>query len=54
MDTFKFEKAVKKHSLKPTSEWESKRFVCTYKNRPSKDEYCEDMLKMCIYYGDSG
>lgn len=30
---------------------ESDRLVCTYRNRPSLDEYCEDMLKMCVYYG---
>lgn len=26
-------------------------FCCTYLNRPSPQEYAEDMLKMCIYFG---
>jgi len=34
------------------AEWESYRFVCTYRHRaPSEAEYCEDMLMMCVYYG---
>lgn len=34
------------------SEWESNRFVCTYKHRPrTKDEYGEDMIMMCHYFG---
>lgn len=37
---------------KPVEEWDSGRFVCTYKYRPdTTDEFCEDMLKMCVYYG---
>lgn len=37
---------------KPMSEWESHRFTTTYNFRPeSKDEYAEDMLKMCIFQG---
>jgi len=36
----------------PIEEWETHRFVCTYLHRPhTKDEYCEDMLLMSIYYG---
>ena len=32
--------------------WESCRFICTYSNRlKTKLEFCEDMLKMCIFYG---
>lgn len=32
--------------------WKSNRFVCTYNFRPATtDEYAEDMLMMCIYYG---
>lgn len=34
------------------SEWKSNLFVCTYSNRPdTKEEFGEDMLMMCIYYG---
>lgn len=37
---------------KPMSEWVSNRIVCTYLHRPAdKDEYEEDMIMMCIYYG---
>lgn len=37
---------------KPIQSWESHRFVCTYLYRPSTpEEYGEDMLKMCVYYG---
>ncbi len=36
----------------PIEEWKTHRFVCTYLHRPkTKDEYCEDMLLMSIYYG---
>jgi hypothetical protein len=36
----------------PIHEWQTHRFVCTYLHRPkTKDEYCEDMLMMCVYYG---
>jgi hypothetical protein len=32
--------------------WKSHRFVCSYRYRPtSLDEYQEDALKMCVYYG---
>lgn len=37
---------------KPMEKWESQRFVCTYLHRPTTpEEYGEDMLKMCVYYG---
>lgn len=37
---------------KPIEYWKSYKFVCTYLNRPpTKDEYGEDMLMMCIYFG---
>jgi hypothetical protein len=37
---------------KPVRDWDSKKFVCTYLYRPKTlDEYCQDMLNMCIYYG---
>ena len=37
---------------KDIREWESHRFVCTYKNRTSDlKEACEDMIMMCMYYG---
>jgi len=37
---------------KDVKEWQTNRFVVTYRFRPpSKEAYCEDMLKMCIYYG---
>lgn len=37
---------------KPMSEWVSNRVVCTYLHRPAdKDEYEEDMIMMCLYYG---
>lgn len=36
----------------PVIDWETNRFVCTYLARPDTlDEYCEDMLKMCVAYG---
>jgi len=31
--------------------WKTNRFCCTYSNRPDKEEYLEDMLKMCVYFG---
>lgn len=32
--------------------WTSDRFVLTYRYRqPTTDDYCEDVLKACIYYG---
>lgn len=37
---------------KPSEEWESHRFVCTYLYRATTpEEYGEDMLRMCVYYG---
>ena len=37
---------------KVTTDWESNRFICTYRNRPgTREEYGEDMLMMCIYFG---
>ncbi len=37
---------------KDIKEWISNKFICTYQHRSrSKDEYCEDMLLMSIYYG---
>lgn len=37
---------------KDTLSWKTHRFVCTYNNRPpSQNEYGEDMIKMCHYYG---
>jgi len=37
---------------KPRSEWESDNVVCTYRYRAkTDDEYCEDVLKTCIWYG---
>lgn len=37
---------------RPMKDWITHRFCCTYSHRPpTKDEYGEDMLKMCIYYG---
>lgn len=33
-------------------DWESRRFVCSYRYRPaSLEDYKEDSLKMCIYFG---
>ena len=32
--------------------YKTKRFVCTYNFRPpSKEEYIDDMIKMCVFYG---
>ena len=37
---------------RPIEDWETNKFVCTYLHRPkTKDEYCEDMLMMSVYYG---
>lgn len=37
---------------RPIEEWESDRFVCTYRYRPETvDEFCDDALKACQYYG---
>jgi len=37
---------------KQRSEWDSDRIICTYRFRPSTDdEFCEDLLKACIWYG---
>jgi len=37
---------------KELGEYVSERLVCTYSNRPATlDEYCDDMLKMCVYWG---
>ena len=37
---------------KNPSDWESHRFVCSYRYRPpSLEEYAEDALKMCVYFG---
>ncbi len=34
-----------------TNDWLTADFVCEYVNRPpSVDEYCEDMLMMCVFY----
>ena len=36
---------------KPTIEWETKKFVCTYVYRPDTvDEFCEDCRKACVAY----
>ena len=37
---------------RPRSEWESDSVICTYRYRPATDdEFCEDVLKACIWYG---
>jgi hypothetical protein len=37
---------------KQRSEWDSDRIICTYRFRArTDDEYCEDILKACIWYG---
>lgn len=37
---------------KPTQEWITNRFICTYRVRKSDNIlYAEDVLKACIYYG---
>lgn len=39
-------------SGKDMSEWESYRFVCTYRYRHSNtDDYHEDAIKMCVFFG---
>ena len=39
-------------SEKNIKDWESFQLICYYDNRPpSLEEYCEDMLAMCIYCG---
>ena len=36
----------------PEDQWQSHRFVCTYLFRPPTiEDYGEDMIKMCVYYG---
>jgi hypothetical protein len=47
---------MRDHSVDPDTkdvkEWTTARMVCTYNHRPETiKEYCEDMLKMCVYYG---
>lgn len=37
---------------KSVQEWETFRIVCTYAFKPpTKEDFCEDMLNMCIFYG---
>jgi hypothetical protein len=37
---------------KPRSEWTSDDLICSYRYRPkTDDEFCEDVLKTCIWYG---
>jgi hypothetical protein len=37
---------------KSLQDWQTNNFVCAYRSRPpTPEEYVEDMLKMCIYYG---
>lgn len=37
---------------KDVRDYTTNKFVCTYLFRPdTREEYCEDMLKMCIYFG---
>jgi hypothetical protein len=36
---------------KDVSEWKTNCFIASYCNRPLRDEYCEDMLMACVYYG---
>lgn len=37
---------------KPRLEWKTDRFIVTYSYRhPTQEEYGEDMIKMCVYYG---
>ena len=41
-----------KGKMKPRSEWESDDVICTYRYRAkTSTEYCEDILKTCIWYG---
>lgn len=40
------------HDIGDVSTYSGHRFVCTYSYRPgTTDEYCDDMLKMCQYFG---
>ena len=49
---FMFRDANADPDEKDISQWTTHRFVCTYSKRPrTKDEYTEDMIKMCVYYG---
>ena len=36
---------------KDVSEWKTNCFIATYCNRPLRDEYAEDILMACVYYG---
>jgi len=48
---YKFDPKVDSQ-MDDTSKWKSHRFICTYSNRPaSQQEYGEDMIKMCVYFG---
>lgn len=47
----KFDPAIDNVNSDPAG-WITDRFVCTYSNQPkTTEEYAEDMLKMCVYYG---
>jgi hypothetical protein len=47
---YKYDNSVDKDKEK--SQWSSYRFICTYRNRPAtREEYGEDMLMMCVYFG---
>lgn len=47
---YKYDHSVDRGKLQ--SDWESNRFVATYRFRPpTREEYGEDMLMMCVYYG---
>lgn len=36
----------------PIKDWITERFCCTYQHRPpTKEEYGEDMIMMCVYFG---
>lgn len=35
----------------PVETWKTHRFIFTYSNRPSPEDYVEDMIKACVYYG---
>jgi hypothetical protein len=63
-DTFKFNKTagsrksngggavVRKGKIKDFNFSQKRKFVCTYSNRTAnKNDYGEDMLMMCVYYG---
>lgn len=48
MNEFSSEEDYNNHLLK----YKTERFVCTYSYRPpTKSEYVEDMIKMCVFYG---